>query len=56
MSDDQLMAEYIANNYMTLEERRMLETMNSDIMQRDDAMELNECINGIGIMVGNDGL
>lgn len=56
MSDEQLMAEYIADNFMTLEERRMLETMNSDIMQQDDEMELNECINGIGIMVGNDGL
>lgn len=56
MSDEQLMAEYIAANFMTLEERRMLETMNSDIIQQDDAMELNECINGIGIMVGNDGL
>jgi hypothetical protein len=31
--------------------------MESDVMQPENGdVEINECLNGIGIMVGNDGL
>ncbi len=57
LTDEQLVAEYIAANFMTLEENRMLETMRADDAQQEDGdVEINECLNGIGIMVGNDGL
>ena len=56
-TDAELMAQYIAANFMTIEERQRLEMMESDVMQlEDDEVEINECLNGIGIMVGNDGL
>lgn len=57
LTDEQLMAEYIAANFMTLEENRMLEAMRADDAQQEDGeVEINECLNGIGIMIGNDGL
>lgn len=57
LTDEQLMAEYIAVNFMTLEENRMLEAMRADDAQQEDGeVEINECLNGIGIMIGNDGL
>ena len=56
-TDDELMAQYIAANFMTIEERQRLEMMESDVMQPENGdVEINECLNGIGIMVGNDGL
>ena len=57
LTDDELMAQYIAANFMTIEERQRLEMMESDVMQPENGdVEINECLNGIGIMVGNDGL
>jgi len=57
LTDEQLMAEYIAANFMTLEENRMLEAMRADDAQQEDGeVEINDCLNGIGIMIGNDGL
>ena len=54
LTDEQLMAEYIAANFMTLEENRMLETMRADDAQQEDGeVEINECLNGIGIMIGD---
>ena len=56
-TDAELMAQYIAANFMTIEERQRLEMMESAVMQLEDGdVEINECLNGIGIMVGNDGL
>ena len=56
-TDDELMAQYIAANFMTIEERQRLEMMESAVMQPENGdVEINECLNGIGIMVGNDGL
>lgn len=56
-TDAELMAQYIAANFMTIEERERLEMMESAVMQLEDGdVEINECLNGIGIMVGNDGL
>ena len=53
LTDDELMAQYIAANFMTIEERQRLEMMESDVMQLEDGdVEINECLNGIGIMVG----
>ena len=52
-TDAELMAQYIAANFMTIEERQRLEMMESDVMQLEDGeVEINECLNGIGIMVG----
>jgi len=57
LTDDELMAQYIAANFMTIEERQRLEMMESAVMQPENGdVEINECLNGIGIMVGNDGL
>lgn len=57
LTDDELMAQYIAANFMTIEERQRLEMMESDVMQpEDDDVEINECLNGIGIMVRDEGL
>ena len=57
LTDDELMAQYIAANFMTIEERQRLEMMESDVMQLEDGeVEINECLNGIGIMVVNEGL
>jgi len=54
LTDEQLMAEYIAANFMTLEENRMLEAMRADDAQQEDGeVEINECLNGIGIMIGD---
>ena len=54
LTDEQLMAEYIAANFMTLEENRMLEAMRADEAQQEDGeVEINECLNGIGIMIGD---
>lgn len=54
LTDEQLMAEYIAANFMTLEENRMLEAMRADDVQQEDGeVEINECLNGIGIMIGD---
>ncbi len=51
-TDAELMAQYIAANFMTIEERQRLEMMESDVMQLEDGdVEINECLNGIGIMV-----
>ncbi|MBR2192554.1 MAG: hypothetical protein IJ910_04490 [Bacteroidaceae bacterium] len=56
-TDAELMAQYIAANFMTIEERQRLEMMESAVMQPENGdVEINECLNGIGIMVGNDGL
>ncbi len=56
-TDAELMAQYIAANFMTIEERQRLEMMESDVMQpEDDEVEINECLNGIGIMVRDEGL
>lgn len=57
LTDAELMAQYIAANFMTIEERQRLEMMESAVMQPENGdVEINECLNGIGIMVGNDGL
>ena len=57
LTDDELMAQYIAANFMTIEERQRLEMMESAVMQPENGdVEINECLNGIGIMIGNDGL
>ncbi len=54
LTDEQLMAEYIAANFMTLEENRMLEAMRADDAQQEDGeVEINDCLNGIGIMIGD---
>ena len=56
-TDAELMAQYIAANFMTIEERQRLKMMESAVMQPENGdVEINECLNGIGIMVGNDGL
>jgi len=56
-TDDELMAQYIAANFMTIDERQRLEMMESAVMQPENGdVEINECLNGIGIMIGNDGL
>ena len=56
-TDAELMAQYIAANFKTIEERQRLEMMESAVMQPENGdVEINECLNGLGIMVGNDGL
>ena len=51
-TDAELMAQYIAANFMTIEERQRLEMMESAVMQLENGdVEINECLNGIGIMV-----
>lgn len=56
-TDAELMAQYIAANFMTIEERQRLEMMESAVMQLENGdVEINECLNGIGIMVRDEGL
>ena len=56
-TDAELMAQYIAANFMTIEERQRLEMMESAVMQPENGdVEINECLNGIGIMVRDEGL
>ena len=51
-TDAELMAQFIAANFMTIEERQRLEMMESAVMQPENGdVEINECLNGIGIMV-----
>lgn len=53
--DEQLMAEYIASNFMTLEERnRFQEEANLLKELSDNESEMKDCVNGIGQMVNEN--
>ena len=52
LSDEQIMQEYIAANFMTLDERMQMEELKRTIsMCQESGGGLSECLNGIGRMV-----
>lgn len=55
ISDEQLMAEYVASNFMTLEERNKFQE-GANLLKEisDNESEMKECVNGIGQMVNGN--